>query len=89
MLILCNVSVGSVESSHALSLLLAVTVPMLQSFVELFLSRLHLEALLHGNMTHPQAKDLVTRVEALLVHSQPLLSSQQLMLREVKLPPGK
>ena len=62
---------------------------MLQSFVELFLSHLHLEVLLHGNMTHHQALDLITEMEALLVHSQPLLPSQQLMLREVKLPPGK
>ena len=86
------VYVGSVKSSHnyvCFLLLLAVTVPTLQSFVELFLSRLHLEALLHGNITRQQAMDLVTDVEALLVHTQPLLSSQQLMLREVKLPPGK
>ena len=87
----CNVSVGSVESSHAyaLSCPSAVTVPMLQSFVELFLSHLHLEILLHGNMTHQQALDLVIEVEALLVHTQPLLPSQQLMLREVKLPSSK
>lgn len=66
----------------------SVNVPMLQSFTKLFLSRLHLEALLHGNMTHQQALDLVTMVEAILVQTQPLLSSQQLLLREVKIPAG-
>ena len=85
----CSVSVDIVESAFTLLFTLAVTVPMLQSFVELFLSRLHLEVLLHGNMTRQQAVDLVTKVESLLVHTQPLLPSQQLMLREVKLPSGE
>ena len=67
----------------------AVTVQMLQSFTKLFLSRLHLEALLHGNMTRQLALNLITEVEALLVNSQPLLPSQQLLLREVKLPAGR
>ena len=62
---------------------------MLQSFKELFLSQLHLESLLHGNMTPDSALKLVADVEALFVHTKPLLPSQQLLLREVKLPAGK
>lgn len=61
---------------------------MLQSYKELFLSQLHLESLLHGNMTPELALQLVADVEGLLVNSKPLLPSQQLLLREVKLPPG-
>jgi len=65
-----------------------VTPAMLQSYKELFLSQLHLESLLHGNMTPELALKLVADVEALLVCSKPLLPSQQLLLREVKLPAG-
>ncbi|XP_005991607.1 insulin-degrading enzyme isoform X2 [Latimeria chalumnae] len=66
-----------------------VTLPRLKAFIPQLLSRLHIEALLHGNMTKQVALGIVQMVEETLIehaHTKPLLPSQLVRYREVQLP---
>uniref|UniRef100_A0A8C5MX61 Insulin-degrading enzyme n=1 Tax=Leptobrachium leishanense TaxID=445787 RepID=A0A8C5MX61_9ANUR len=66
-----------------------VTLPRLKAFIPQLLSRLHVEALLHGNITKQSAMGITQMVEDTLIehaHTKPLLPSQLVRYREVQLP---
>lgn len=66
-----------------------VTLPRLKAFIPQLLSRLHIEALLHGNITKQAALGVMQMVEDTLIehaHTKPLLPSQLVRYREVQLP---
>ncbi|KAF3827763.1 hypothetical protein GH733_000998 [Mirounga leonina] len=59
------------------------------AFIPQLLSRLHIEALLHGNITKQAALGIMQMVEDTLIehaHTKPLLPSQLVRYREVQLP---
>ncbi|CAH2322379.1 insulin-degrading enzyme isoform X2 [Pelobates cultripes] len=66
-----------------------VTLPRLKAFIPQLLSRLHVEALLHGNITKQTALGIMQTLEDTLIehaHTKPLLPSQLVRYREVQLP---
>ncbi|XP_069812626.1 insulin-degrading enzyme isoform X2 [Dendropsophus ebraccatus] len=66
-----------------------VTLARLKAFIPQLLSRLHVEALLHGNITKQTAVGIMQMVEDTLIehaHTKPLLPSQLIRYREVQLP---
>ncbi|MGH0158734.1 UNVERIFIED_CONTAM: hypothetical protein FKN15_052350 [Acipenser sinensis] len=66
-----------------------VTLPRLKAFIPQLLSRLHIEALLHGNITKQAALGMMQMVEDKLIehaHIKPLLPSQLIRYREVQVP---
>ncbi|XP_026967851.1 insulin-degrading enzyme isoform X7 [Sagmatias obliquidens] len=66
-----------------------VTLPRLKAFIPQLLSRLHIEALLHGNIAKQAALGIMQMVEDTLIehaHTKPLLPSQLVRYREVQLP---
>ncbi|XP_006630449.2 insulin-degrading enzyme isoform X1 [Lepisosteus oculatus] len=66
-----------------------VTLPRLKAFIPQLLSRLHIEALLHGNITKQSALGMMQMVEDTLIehaHTKPLLPSQLIRYREVQVP---
>ncbi|KAM4032052.1 insulin-degrading enzyme isoform 1-T1 [Anomaloglossus baeobatrachus] len=66
-----------------------VTLLRLKAFIPQLLSRLHVEALLHGNITKQTAQGIMQMVEDTLIehaHTKPLLPSQLVRYREVQLP---
>nr|XP_043901577.1 insulin-degrading enzyme isoform X4 [Solea senegalensis] len=68
-----------------------VTLPRLKAFIPQLLSRLHIEALLHGNITKESALGMMQMVEDKLIeyaHTKPLLPSQLIRYREVQIPDG-
>ncbi|XP_069609891.1 insulin-degrading enzyme isoform X2 [Ranitomeya imitator] len=68
-----------------------VTLLRLKAFIPQLLSRLHVEALLHGNITKQMAQGIMQMVEDTLIehaHTKPLLPSQLIRYREVQLPDG-
>ncbi|KAK6481984.1 insulin-degrading enzyme-like isoform X1 [Huso huso] len=68
-----------------------VTLPRLKAFIPQLLSRLHIEALLHGNITKQAALGMMQMVEDKLIehaHIKPLLPSQLIRYREVQVPDG-
>ncbi|XP_014877260.1 insulin-degrading enzyme isoform X2 [Poecilia latipinna] len=68
-----------------------VTLPRLRAFIPELLSRLHIEALLHGNITKESALGMMQMVEDTLIehaHTKPLLPSQLIRYREVQVPDG-
>uniref|UniRef100_A0A674PB61 Insulin-degrading enzyme n=1 Tax=Takifugu rubripes TaxID=31033 RepID=A0A674PB61_TAKRU len=68
-----------------------VTLPRLKAFIPQLLSRLHIEALLHGNITKESALGMMQMVEDTLIehaHTKPLLPSQLIRYREVQIPDG-
>uniref|UniRef100_A0A3B5LE54 Insulin-degrading enzyme n=1 Tax=Xiphophorus couchianus TaxID=32473 RepID=A0A3B5LE54_9TELE len=68
-----------------------VTLPRLRAFIPQLLSRLHIEALLHGNITKESALGMMQMVEDTLIehaHTKPLLPSQLIRYREVQVPDG-
>nr|XP_033468874.1 insulin-degrading enzyme isoform X2 [Epinephelus lanceolatus] len=68
-----------------------VTLPRLKAFIPQLLSRLHIEALLHGNITKESALCMMQMVEDTLIehaHTKPLLPSQLIRYREVQVPDG-
>lgn len=70
-----------------------ISVERLEQFIRDFLSRMHVEALIHGNSNQSHAMKLASLVEQKLNLTQattlPLLSRQLLMKREYKLVPGE
>uniref|UniRef100_A0A672HC01 Insulin-degrading enzyme n=1 Tax=Salarias fasciatus TaxID=181472 RepID=A0A672HC01_SALFA len=68
-----------------------VSLPRLKAFIPQLLSRLHIEALLHGNITKESALGMMQMVEDTLIehaHTKPLLPSQLIRYREVQVPDG-
>ncbi|KAI8074834.1 Metalloenzyme, LuxS/M16 peptidase-like protein [Gongronella butleri] len=65
-----------------------VTLQDVQTTFPLFLTHLHLEALVHGDMSADQSIALLKNVEAML-EPRPLSPSQFISNRSVLLPPGK
>ncbi|XP_061601535.1 insulin-degrading enzyme isoform X2 [Cololabis saira] len=68
-----------------------VTLPRLKAFIPQLLSRLHIEALLHGNITKESALGMIQMLEDTLIehaHTKPLLPSQLIRYREVQVPDG-
>ncbi|XP_038070879.1 insulin-degrading enzyme-like [Patiria miniata] len=68
-----------------------VTVDRLRAFIPQFLSRIHVETFIHGNMTKQEALDAQEMVESILKeqgNSKPLLPSQLMRHREIQLPDG-
>ncbi|XP_056465442.1 insulin-degrading enzyme isoform X1 [Gadus chalcogrammus] len=68
-----------------------VTLPRLKAFIPQLLSRLHIEALLHGNITKESALGMMQLLEDSLIeqaHTKPLLPSQLIRYREVQVPDG-
>ncbi|XP_071337418.1 insulin-degrading enzyme isoform X2 [Trachinotus anak] len=68
-----------------------VTLPRLKAFIPQLLSRLHIEALLHGNITKESALGMMQMLEDTLIehaHTKPLLPSQLIRYREVQVPDG-
>ncbi|KAG7269730.1 hypothetical protein CRUP_037614 [Coryphaenoides rupestris] len=68
-----------------------VTLPRLKAFIPQLLSRLHIEALLHGNITKESALGMMQLLEDTLIehaHTKPLLPSQLIRYREVQVPDG-
>ncbi|XP_023863299.1 insulin-degrading enzyme isoform X1 [Salvelinus sp. IW2-2015] len=68
-----------------------VTLPRLKAFIPQLLSRLHIETLLHGNITKESALGMMQMVEDTLMnqaHTKPLLPSQLIRYREVQVPDG-
>ncbi|XP_072026752.1 insulin-degrading enzyme-like [Amphiura filiformis] len=68
-----------------------VTIPALKAFIPRLLSRLHIEALVHGNMNKQDAIDTIGYVEKVLQNvskTKPLLPSQLVRHRELQLPDG-
>lgn len=70
-----------------------ITVDRLNQFIVDFLSRMHVECLIHGNVNKQQAMTLATLVEQKLkltnANTLPLLSRQLLLKREYKLVAGE
>lgn len=66
-----------------------VTVERLEQYIRDFLSRMHVECLVHGNVNRPKATALASIVEQKLkttnANTLPLLSRQLLLKREYKL----
>uniref|UniRef100_A0A8C5DIB9 Insulin-degrading enzyme n=1 Tax=Gouania willdenowi TaxID=441366 RepID=A0A8C5DIB9_GOUWI len=68
-----------------------VSLPRLKAFIPQLLSRLHIEALLHGNILKESALGMMQMVEDTLIehaHTKPLLPSQLIRYREVQVPDG-
>uniref|UniRef100_A0A671U714 Insulin-degrading enzyme n=1 Tax=Sparus aurata TaxID=8175 RepID=A0A671U714_SPAAU len=68
-----------------------VTLPRLKAFIPQLLSRLHIEVLLHGNITKESALGMIQMLEDTLIehaHTKPLLPSQLIRYREVQVPDG-
>ncbi|XP_033106697.1 insulin-degrading enzyme-like [Anneissia japonica] len=68
-----------------------VTVERLTAFIPQLLSRLHIEALFHGNLTKQRALEVVDMIETVLndhCATKPLLPSQLVKQREIQLPDG-
>ncbi|XP_047668117.1 insulin-degrading enzyme isoform X1 [Tachysurus fulvidraco] len=68
-----------------------VTLLRLKAFIPQLLSRLHIEALLHGNITKQSALSMMQMLEDTLIehaHTKPLLPSQLIRYREVQVPDG-
>ncbi|XP_061692661.1 insulin-degrading enzyme isoform X2 [Syngnathoides biaculeatus] len=68
-----------------------VTLLRLKAFIPQLLSRLHIEALLHGNITKESALGMMQMVEDTLIEharTKPLLPSQLIRYREVQVPDG-
>uniref|UniRef100_A0A8D3BUR4 Insulin-degrading enzyme n=1 Tax=Scophthalmus maximus TaxID=52904 RepID=A0A8D3BUR4_SCOMX len=68
-----------------------VTLLRLKAFLPQLLSRLHIETLLHGNITKESALGMMQMVEDTLIehaHTKPLLPSQLIRYREVQVPDG-
>ncbi|KAM9727441.1 insulin-degrading enzyme isoform 2-T2 [Menidia menidia] len=68
-----------------------VTLHRLKAFIPQLLSRLHIEALLHGNIPKESALGMMQMVEDTLIehaHTKPLLPSQLIRYREVQVPDG-
>ncbi|XP_055018811.1 insulin-degrading enzyme isoform X2 [Boleophthalmus pectinirostris] len=68
-----------------------VTLPRLKAFIPQLLSRLHIEALIHGNILKESALGMMQMVEDTLIehaHTKPLLPSQLIRYREVQVPDG-
>ncbi|KAM4607098.1 insulin-degrading enzyme isoform 2-T2 [Polymixia lowei] len=68
-----------------------VTLPRLKAFIPQLLSRLHIEALLHGSITKESALGMMQMLEDTLIehaHTKPLLPSQLIRYREVQVPDG-
>ncbi|XP_053548914.1 insulin-degrading enzyme [Bombina bombina] len=68
-----------------------VTLHRLKAFIPQLLSRLHVEALIHGNVTKQAALGIMQVVEDTLTEhalTKPLLPSQLVRYREVQLPDG-
>uniref|UniRef100_A0A3B3I270 Insulin-degrading enzyme n=1 Tax=Oryzias latipes TaxID=8090 RepID=A0A3B3I270_ORYLA len=68
-----------------------VSLPRLQAFRAQLLSRLHIEALIHGNITKESALRMVQMVEDTLTehaHTKPLPPNQLVFFREVQMPDG-
>ncbi|XP_021171992.2 insulin-degrading enzyme isoform X2 [Fundulus heteroclitus] len=68
-----------------------VTLVRLRAFIPQLLSRLHIETLLHGNITKESALSMMQMVEDTLIehaHTKPLLPSQLIRYREVQVPDG-
>lgn len=66
----------------------ALTAENLLDFVPRLLSRLHIEALVHGNYTRTQARNLIESVETILKEkagTRPVPKSQLMSLRELSL----
>ena len=64
----------------------------MQNFIPLVLSKLHIEALFHGNITQEQATVTMETLENILKtssSSKPLLPSQLKRQREIQLPDGE
>lgn len=66
-----------------------ITVDRLEQFINDFLSRMHVECLIHGNVNRQQAMAIANIVEQKLkttnANTLPLLSRQLLLKREYKL----
>lgn len=69
-----------------------LTVDRLRQFVPVFLSKLHVESLIHGNISKAEAVRTIKLVESKLVNNvkdlTPLLPRQMLLHREIQLPNG-
>ncbi|XP_034408413.1 insulin-degrading enzyme-like [Cyclopterus lumpus] len=68
-----------------------VTLPRLKAFIPQLLSRLHIEAFLHGNITKESALCMMQMLEDTLIehaHTKPLFPSQLIRYREVQVPDG-
>lgn len=68
-----------------------VTLPRLKAFIPQLLSRLHIETLLHGNITKESALGMMQMLEDTLIehaHTKPLLPSQLTRYRELQVPDG-
>ncbi|XP_043685976.1 insulin-degrading enzyme isoform X1 [Vespula pensylvanica] len=69
-----------------------LTAERVLEFIPQFLSKIHIESLVHGNMTMSEAIDMVHIVESQLTksipHIVPLLPKQMILKREIKLEDG-
>lgn len=65
----------------------------LQQFIPQLLSKVHVECLIHGNVTVTEATDIVRLIESKLINSvpqiTPLLHKQLILHREIRLEDGK
>lgn len=70
-----------------------LTVERAQQFIPQFLSKVHMECLIHGNITKSEAIETAKLVESKLTSAipqiVPLLPGQMILHREVKLEDGK
>ncbi|KAJ8025523.1 Insulin-degrading enzyme [Holothuria leucospilota] len=68
-----------------------VTIAKMKDFLPQLFSKLHVEALLHGNLTKEKALNILELVENILkenCRTKPLLPSQRIRRREIQLPDG-
>ncbi|XP_076245093.1 insulin degrading metalloproteinase isoform X2 [Calliopsis andreniformis] len=69
-----------------------VTVERLEQYISQFLSKIHMECLIHGNMTMTEAIEVAKLIESKLTsanpHIIPLLPSQLILYREIRLEDG-
>lgn len=69
-----------------------LTAKRVQQFIPLLMSKMHIECLIHGNVTKPEALKTAKLVEnkiTALKDLTPLLPKQMLLYRELELPNGK
>lgn len=70
-----------------------LSVERLQVFIPQLLSKVHVECLIHGNVTEKEATDTLKLIESKLTSGVPdilpLLQTQLVLYREIKLEDGK
>lgn len=88
-MIIIVIEIETISHAYNLFINIVITVERLERYIRDFLSRMHVECLIHGNVNKQQSMMLASIVEQKLkatnANTVPLLSRQLLLKREYKL----